>query len=77
MLDRNNQIQQKNEGVRNYVESDISVICDKNKLDDRSCKDSPDWIIGIILPIANGLVKLFKYRTAGVKEYWIVAPLKD
>ncbi len=23
------------------------------------------------------MIKLFKYRTAGVKEYWIVDPLKD
>ncbi|CVI72279.1 hypothetical protein NDGK_02503 [Clostridiales bacterium CHKCI001] len=23
------------------------------------------------------MVKLFKYRTPGVKEYWIVHPLKD
>lgn len=45
-----------NEDDRNYVEPDISVICDKNKLDDRSCKDSPDWIIGIISPIANRLI---------------------
>ena len=23
------------------------------------------------------LIKLFKYRTAGVKEYWIVNPMKE
>jgi Uma2 family endonuclease len=30
---------------KNYVEPDISVICDKNKLDDRGCNGAPDWII--------------------------------
>lgn len=30
---------------KTYVEPDISVICDKNKLDDRGCNGAPDWII--------------------------------
>lgn len=30
-----------------YVEPDISVICDNNKLTDEGCKDAPDWIIEI------------------------------
>lgn len=28
-----------------YLEPDISVICDKNKLTDDGCKGAPDWII--------------------------------
>lgn len=62
---------------KNYVEPDISVICDKNKLDDRGCNGSPDWIIEIISPSdpqKDYGIKLFKYRTAGVREYWIVNP---
>ncbi len=69
-----------NEDDKNYVEPDISVICDKNKLDDRGCNGSPDWIIEIVSPSSKRIdymIKLFKYRTAGVKEYWIVDPLKD
>ena len=30
---------------KNYVEPDISVICDEGKLDDKGCHGSPDWII--------------------------------
>lgn len=30
-----------------YVEPDISVICDKNKLDNRGCNGAPDWSIRI------------------------------
>ncbi len=30
-----------NKDDRNYVEPDISVICDKNKLDDKGCNGSP------------------------------------
>ena len=63
-----------------YVEPDISVICDPDKLDDRGCKGAPDWIIEIVSPASKKmdyLLKLLKYRFAGVKEYWIVDPEKE
>ena len=69
-----------NEDDKNYVEPDISVICDKNKLDDRGCNGAPDWIIEIVSPSSQRMdyfVKLFKYKTAGVREYWIVNPSKQ
>ena len=65
---------------RNYVEPDISVICDKSKLDDRGCNGAPDWVIEIVSPSSKQMdyfTKLFKYRTAGVKEYWIVDSEKN
>lgn len=58
-----------------YVEPDISVICDKNKLSEDGCKGSPDWIIEVVSPSSKRMdyyIKLFKYRSAGVREYWIV-----
>mgnify|MGYP002509433676 CR=1 FL=1 len=58
-----------------YVEPDISVICDKDKLTDEGCKGAPDWIIEVVSPSSRAMdynKKLFKYRTAGVREYWIV-----
>ena len=60
-----------------YVEPDISVICDKNKLDDRGCKGAPDWIIEIVSSDSHHMdyyTKLFKYHDSGVREYWIVDP---
>ena len=33
-----------------WVEPDISVICDKDKLSDRGCEGAPDWIIEIVSP---------------------------
>lgn len=62
---------------KNYVEPDISVICDKGKLDEYGCNGAPDWIIEIASPSDSHRdygIKLFKYRTAGVREYWIVNP---
>lgn len=69
-----------NEDDKNYVEPDISVICDKRKLTDKGCTGAPDWIIEIVSPGSRRMdysVKLFKYRTAGVREYWIVDPEKN
>ena len=69
-----------NKDNKNYVEPDVSVICDPDKLDDKGCNGAPDWIIEIVSPSSQHLdylTKLLKYRTAGVREYWIVNPLKD
>lgn len=66
-----------NENDRNYVEPDISVICDKGKLTDKGCHGAPDWILEIVSPGSKQMdyyKKLFKYRTAGVREYWVVDP---
>ena len=63
----------------NYVEPDISVICDKNKLNEKGCSGAPDWVIEIVSPSTSRMDygrKLFKYRAAGVREYWIVNPMK-
>lgn len=65
---------------KNIVEPDISVICDRRKLTDKGCTGAPDWIIEIVSPssrTADYYSKLFKYRTAGVREYWIVDPERN
>lgn len=65
---------------KNYVEPDISVICDKSKLTEKGYNGVPDWIIEIVSPGSRRMdyyTKLFKYRTAGVREYWIVDPDKN
>lgn len=64
----------------NYVEPDLSVICDLSKLDDKGCHGAPDWVIEIVSAGSRSrdyMTKLFKYRTAGVREYWIVDPDKQ
>ena len=69
-----------NKNDKNYVEPDISVICDKDKITDKGCYGAPDWVIEIVSPSSKSMdyfTKLFKYRTAGVREYWIVDPVKQ
>ena len=68
-----------NKDNRTYVEPDVSIICDKSKLDDYGCNGAPDWVIEITSPSDPSRdygIKLFKYRSAGVREYWIVNPQK-
>lgn len=67
-----------NQDNRNYVEPDISVVCDRDKLNDKGCNGAPDWVIEIASPGTKHIdygIKFFKYRTAGVREYWIVNPI--
>ena len=69
-----------NKDNKNYVEPDISIICDKDKITDKGCHGAPDWIIEIISPGNKEMdyfKKLFKYQAAGVREYWIVDPTKE
>lgn len=66
-----------NKDKTNYVEPDISVICDPSKLDDKGCHGAPDWVIEIVSPSSKTMdwfIKLIKYSNAGVREYWIVDP---
>lgn len=62
-----------------YLEPDISVICDKNKINSQGCNGAPDWIIEIISPSTKKMdyyTKLALYKEAGVREYWITDPYK-
>ncbi|MBO6112481.1 MAG: Uma2 family endonuclease [Lachnospiraceae bacterium] len=60
---------------KTVVEPDISVICDKNKIDDKGCNGAPDWVIEILSPsnyIYDTKTKLRLYMRAGVREYWTI-----
>lgn len=65
---------------KNYVEPDITVICDRDKLDDQGCHGAPDWAIEIVSPSSVTMDyerKTKLYREAGVREYWIVDSKKE
>lgn len=60
---------------QNYVEPDISIVCDKTKLDEKGCQGAPDWMIEIVSPSSKRMDcerKVNLYREAGAREYWIV-----
>ncbi len=69
-----------NEDDKTEVQPDILVICDPGKLQEDACYGAPDLIIEVASKSTSrrdyGL-KLLKYRTAGVREYWVVDPMKE
>lgn len=61
------------------VEPDLTVICDPSRSEEKGCVGAPDWIVEVVSPSSKKrdyMIKLFKYRTAGVREYWIINPEK-
>lgn len=63
-----------------YLEPDIVVVCDEDKLDEKGCHGAPDFVIEIVSPSSKKLdyfLKLVEYQKAGVREYWIVDPEKQ
>ncbi|WP_034671629.1 Uma2 family endonuclease [Ectobacillus panaciterrae] len=59
------------------VQPDISVVCDKRKLDDKGCKGSPDLIVEVLSPSTwqrDRIEKLNSYQRHGVKEYLLIYP---
>lgn len=62
-----------------YVEPDLTVVCDRNKIDDKGCHGAPDWVIEVVSPSSKRMdyyTKLARYKEAGVREYWIIDPDK-
>ena len=56
---------------------DLLVVCDMEKLDGKSCVGAPDMTIEILSPstaMRDKVLKLKRYLSAGVREYWIVDP---
>lgn len=64
-----------NEQIRNVVQPDVCVICDKSKLKPNGCYGPPDFIIEILSPHnakKDIKDKLDLYEEYGVPEYWII-----
>lgn len=63
--------------VKDWVQPDLFIVCDQNKIEEKRIIGAPDLIIEILSPSTarnDRLIKYNKYEEAGVKEYWIVDP---
>lgn len=61
--------------TNNYVEPDVVVVCKESKMDEKGCHGAPDLVVEVVSQTSvrmDYVIKLFKYRTYGVREYWIV-----
>ena len=60
---------------QNYVEPDVTVVCDRDKQDNRGCHGAPEWVIEVVSPSSVKMDyerKKKLYQESGVEEYWIV-----
>ena len=69
-----------NANNKTFVEPDISIICNPDKLSDRGCEGAPDLVIEIVSPSSRRMDYIKKtvlYADAGVREYWIIDPATE
>lgn len=63
------------------VQPDLVVICDKDQIDAQGkYRGTPDLVVEVLSPSTRSkdlIWKLDLYRKCGVKEYWIVDPIKE
>ncbi len=61
-----------------YVQPDICIVCNPNKLRLNGCYGAPDMIVEVLSPRTakkDRTAKLRAYKASGVREYWIIDPL--
>ena len=64
---------------KNYVVPDIGIICDQNKISYDGVNGAPDFLVEIVSPNNKRndyYRKLDLYGKRGVREYWIIDPMK-
>lgn len=64
---------------RTMVQPDVLVVCDRGKFRGGVVYGAPDFVVEILSASTrrkDAYLKLSKYQSAGVREYWIVDPEK-
>lgn len=60
---------------KTMLQPDVLVVCDRSKITPRCVVGAPDFVMEVLSPSTmkkDILIKMMKYRNAGVKEYWMV-----
>ena len=68
-----------NEDSSNYFMPDLMVVCDRSRIRQNGYYGAPDLVAEVVSRSSRSLdylKKLVKYEQAGVREYWIVDPLR-
>ena len=64
---------------KTMVQPDVVVVCDRSRIQERIIEGGPDFVMEVVSPSSASkdyIRKAAKYIEAGVKEYWIVDPIK-
>ena len=62
---------------RTVLQPDITVVCDRSKLDKKGLNGTPDMVVEVLSPSSSRhdtLTKFNLYKRAGVREYWLINP---
>lgn len=62
------------------VVPDITVVCEKDKFTEQYLNGAPDLVVEVLSKSTRKkdmTLKLGKYAEAGVREYWIIDPVKE
>ena len=65
---------------RSMVQPDVLIVCDRSKINRQRVFGAPDFVLEVLSPSTKNkdiFVKGHKYLNAGVKEYWLVDPMKQ
>lgn len=61
------------------VQPDLMIVCDPEKIADTRVEGVPDFVLEVVSPSSGAkdyVKKVAKYMAAGVREYWIIDPVK-
>ncbi len=64
---------------KTIVQPDVMILCDRSKYTPQRIVGAPDFVVEVFSKSTRKkdmFIKLNKYRTAGVREYWMVDPDK-
>ena len=64
---------------KTMVQPDVVIICDRDKFKMGRVFGAPEFVVEVLSPSTSSkdkTIKLSKYMSAGVREYWIVDPKK-
>lgn len=62
---------------KTMLQPDVFVVCNRDKITKARVVGAPDFVVEIVSPsntFTDIVIKLAKYKHAGVREYWIVFP---
>ncbi|MBR1693398.1 MAG: Uma2 family endonuclease, partial [Lachnospiraceae bacterium] len=65
---------------KTMVEPDLYIVCDQTKVRRFGIYGAPDFVLEILSQSTRKkdmTIKLYKYCEAGVKEYWLIDPVKQ
>lgn len=66
-----------NQDSETYLIPDLMLVCDKEKRIEKGVIKGPDVVMEVVSPSSRTrdyILKLSKYESAGVREYWVLDP---